>query len=142
MCGFFKTNSLGLQKFLPLTKSSLVFAARSCGDLPSWHWNPGLRSLVWGWDSLLLRYPSEFLSTTHGYGTSPFCISAPPTSLNGCGFFNSVVVRLPFSLISDSSEWWLFYALVVILMWLCEEMSHVCLCCYLDQKSFVYSLIF
>ena len=25
------------------------------------------------------------------------------TSLDGCGFFNSVVVRLPFNLISDSS---------------------------------------
>ena len=41
--------------------------------------------------------------------------------------FDFVVVRLPFSLISDVIEWWLFYILVVILMWLCEEASHVCL---------------
>ena len=46
----------------------------------------------------------KFLSTTHGYGTSPFCISTLPTSLDGCGFFNSVVVRLPFNSISDGSE--------------------------------------
>ena len=37
------------------------------------------------------------------------------TSLNG-DFFNSIVVRHPFNLISDSSEWWLFYVLVVILI--------------------------
>ena len=42
MCGFLKRNYLGLQKFLPSTHSPLVFAARSYGDLSSWHWNPGL----------------------------------------------------------------------------------------------------
>ena len=38
ICGFFKGNCLGLQNFLPLTQSPLVLTARSCGDLPSWHW--------------------------------------------------------------------------------------------------------
>ena len=33
---------MGLPKLLPPTQSLLVFAARSCGDLPSRHWNPGL----------------------------------------------------------------------------------------------------
>ena len=33
---------LGLQQFLPPTLSPPVFAARSCGDLPSWPCNPGL----------------------------------------------------------------------------------------------------
>ena len=42
MCGFFKGNCLGLQNFLLLTQSPLVFAARSYGDLSSWHWNHGL----------------------------------------------------------------------------------------------------
>ena len=42
MCGSFKRNCLGLQNFLPLSQSSLVFASRSCGDLSFWHWNPGL----------------------------------------------------------------------------------------------------
>ena len=37
-------------------------------------------------------------------GTSLFIVSAPPTSLDGCGFFNSVVVRLPFNSISDVPE--------------------------------------
>ena len=46
VCGFFKQNCLELQKLLPLTQSLLVFAARSCGDLPSWHWNPGLGLLA------------------------------------------------------------------------------------------------
>ena len=57
MCGFFKRNCLGLQEFLPLTQSSLVFAARSHGDLPSWPWNHELGGLVRGWDSSFPRYP-------------------------------------------------------------------------------------
>ena len=48
VCGFFKRNSLGLQKFLVPTAFLLVFAARSYGDLPSWHWNPGLGGPVVG----------------------------------------------------------------------------------------------
>ena len=133
--GFFKRNCLGLQKFLLPTQSSLVFAARSCGDLSSWHWNPGLGILVWGWDSFLLRYPFQIFIHHTWVGTSPLWVSTPPTSLDGCSFFNSVVVRLPLNLISDGSEWWLLYILDVILMWLCEEVSYVCLCCYLDWKS-------
>ena len=58
-CGFFKRNCLGLEQFLPLTQSPLVFAARSYGDLSSWHWNPGLGGLVWGWDSSFPRFPSQ-----------------------------------------------------------------------------------
>ena len=49
-------------------------------------------------------------------------------------FFNSIVAGLPIHSISDGSECWLFYILVVILMWLCKEMSHVYLCLHLDQK--------
>ena len=104
MCGFFERNCLGLQKFLPLTQSPLVFAARSCGDSSSWHWNSGLGRLVWGWDSPLPSILPEFLPITYGYGTSPFHIFAPPTSLDGCGFFNSEVVELPLNGISDGSE--------------------------------------
>ena len=46
VCGFFKRNCLGLQKFLPLTQFSLVFAARTYGNLSPWHWNPRLGVLV------------------------------------------------------------------------------------------------
>ena len=46
VCGFFKRNCLGLQKFLPQTQSLLVFAARSCGTyLPvtgTLGWGPGV----------------------------------------------------------------------------------------------------
>ena len=45
------------EKFLPPTESLLIFTARSYEDLFSWHWNPGLDGLVWGWDSLLPSYP-------------------------------------------------------------------------------------
>ena len=48
--------------------------------------------------------PPEFLSTTRGCGTSLFRISAPPASLGGCVFFNSIVVRLPGNSISGGSE--------------------------------------
>ena len=80
---------------------------------------PLLGGLVWGWDSLLLRY--LFRIFIH----PAFLVFSPPPRLDGCGFFNAVVVRLPFSLISVGSEQWLFYILLVILLWLCEEASRV-----------------
>ena len=46
MCGLPKTNCSRLQQFLPQTQYLLVFAARSCGDLYSWHWNAGLGLLA------------------------------------------------------------------------------------------------
>ena len=102
---------------------------------------PATGTLGWGawygfgtphsWD-----IPPEFLSATCGCGASPSHIFAPSTSLDGCGFFNSKVIRIPFNSISDGSEW-LFYILVVILMWLCRELSHVCLHCHLHQRSSV-----
>ena len=70
----------------------------------------------------------------HGCGASPFHICTPPTSLHGCGCFNPIVVRLPFNSISDVPERWLFYTEAVSLMWLCEEVSQVSLCCHLDWK--------
>ena len=87
LCGFFKRNCLGLQKFLPLTQSLPVFAAKSMGVLSSWHWYPGLGVLLWGWDSSFPRYPSLIIYTTCGCGTRPVRVSTPPISLDGCGFF-------------------------------------------------------
>ena len=87
---------------------------------------PGRETWCWTGTPDSRDSPPEFLPTTRGCGTSPFRIFAPlssmdgsPASLDGCGFFNSIVVRFPFNLISDGAEWWLFYSLVVILMWLC-----------------------
>ena len=126
ICGFFKRNCLGLQQFLLPIQSLLVFVARSCGTLGCGAWyGSGTPPDI----------PPEFLSDTCGCGTCLCHICAPPTSLGGCGFFSLIVVILPFNLISDGSEWWLFYILVVNLMWLCEGASHVCLCCHLDWKS-------
>ena len=78
---------------------------------------PDTGTLGWGawcgagtscsWDIL-----PEFLSTTGRCEISPFHICTSITSLVGCGFFKSVVVRLPFSSISDSSKWWSPYILV------------------------------
>ena len=82
---------------------------------------------------------TQFLSTTCRCGTNPLHISAPPTSLDGCGFFNSVVVRLPFNSISDGSEWW-FYILIVTLIWLCKEAKRVYLCHHLDQKLMFFKM--
>ena len=93
-------------------------------------WGPGL-----GLGLLTPKIPPEFLSTTCGFETSCFHISTSPTVLDGCGFFNPVVVGRPFISISDSSEWRMFYSLVVILMWLFKEVSHVYLHLCLDQKS-------
>ena len=80
------------------------FAARCLGDLFSWHWNPGLGGLGWGWDSSLLRYPSQIFIHHTWVWDQPVPLCTPPPGPDGCGFFNSIVVRLPFNSISDGSE--------------------------------------
>ena len=62
--------------------------------------------LVWGWDSSLLRYPSRiFIHHTWMWDQpKPIPCLHPSYQSDRCGFFNSVVVRLPFSSISDGSE--------------------------------------
>ena len=45
LCGFFKRNCLGLQKFLPLTQSLLGFAAEVVGT-----YLPSTGILIWGLD--------------------------------------------------------------------------------------------
>ena len=89
--------------------------------------------LVWGWACLLLGFCSQIFIHHMWVRDQPLPRFCPPLTagVDGCGFFNSMVVRLPFDLISESSEWWLFYSSVVIFMWLCKEASHVYLCCHL-----------
>ena len=97
MCEFFKRNCLGLEMFLSLTQSLLGFAARSYGGFSPWQWNPGLGGAWCGAGTPCSQdMAPEFLSTTHG--------CAPPICLDGGGFFNYVVIRFLFNLISDSSE--------------------------------------
>ena len=69
---------------------------------------PGIGTLEWGAGvGLGLLTPDIILSNfypPHMGVDQPGRICAPPTSLDGCGFFNSVVVRLPFTWISDGFE--------------------------------------
>ena len=66
----------------------------------------------------------DFYPPLLGVGQAIQCLH--PAFYSWCGFFfNSIVVGLPFSKISGSSEWWLFCSVVVILMWLWEEASTV-----------------
>ena len=114
MCGSFKKNCLEPQQFPPLTQSPLVFAVRRYGT-----YLPGTGTLGFGiWCGL--RYPLWFLSTTHGCATSLFSVWMNV-------FLCLTSIQLDF--------WWLFYILVVILMWLTEEVSCVYLLLHLDWKS-------
>ena len=61
-------------------------------------------------------------------------ISAPPTGLDECFFFNSLVVELPYSLIF--CQFWLFLFLNLLsFFWLYEEAQCVYLCLHLGWKS-------
>ena len=104
MCEFFKGNCLELQKFPLSTQFPLVFTARRYGNLSLWHGSPGLGAWCRAGTPCSQDIPPEFLSSIHGCGISPFCVSTSPTSMDGCGFFNSIVVRLSFNSISDGFE--------------------------------------
>ena len=82
LCSLFKQTLLKIWQFLPLLQPSLVFTTRSYGDLFCGCWNPGLCSLAWGWDGLLPKYSSQFLSTTHECRNTLFCLSLKPPSLH------------------------------------------------------------
>ena len=58
----------------------------------------------------------------------------PSPGLDGCFFFISLVVRLPYSLIF--CQFWLFMFLNLLLsfFWLCEEAQYVYQCLHLGQK--------
>ena len=60
-------------------------------------------------------------------------ISAPPTSLDECLFFNSLVVGLPYSLIF--CQFWLFFVFKLLSFWLCNEAQCVYLHLHLGRKS-------
>ena len=75
----------------------------------------------------LLRVLSTWLS-----------ISTPPTSLDECFFFNSLVVGLPYS--SIFCQFWLFFGLNLLLpfFWLCDKTQCVYLCLHIGWKSKYY----
>ena len=94
----------------------------------------GWGGLMWGWDSLLLRYPSLIFIYHMWVRDQPIlhlCLSSP---FGWMWFLLFCSCQTSFNSIYDSSEWW-FYILVVILLWLFEEARHVCLYRHLDWTS-------
>ena len=79
------------------------------GDLPSWHRNPGLGGWCRAGTPCSQDIPSEFLSTTLDVGPAHSMLPSFLPVWMKCDFFNSMVFRLLFNLISDGSKWWLFY---------------------------------
>ena len=67
-------------------------------------------------------------------------VSAPPTGLDECFFFISLVVGLPYNLIFY--QFWLFFVLKLLLsfFWLCEEAQCVYLHLHLGRKSSIHPL--
>ena len=65
------------------------FCSQKLWGLIFWHWSPGQWVLIWVGLGLLTPEISlpNFLSNTHGCGTSLFCVSPPPTSLIHVAFF-------------------------------------------------------
>ena len=61
-------------------------------------------------------------------------VSTPPTGLDECFFFISLVVRLPYSLIF--CQFWLFFVFKLLLsfFWLCKEAQYVSLRLHLGWK--------
>ena len=88
--------------------------------------------------ALVLQLPQQVLSTR-------IPISAPPTSLCECFFFNSLVVRLPYS--SIFCQFWLFFVFKFVVVLLVVGGGTVCLQCvylhlHLGRKSYNYFLSF
>ena len=64
-------------------------------------------------------------------------ISTPPTGLDECFFFISLVVGCPYS--SIFCQFWLFFVFKLLLsFWLCEEEQCVYLCLHLGWKSQIF----
>ena len=73
---------------------------------------PGTGTLGWMiWSGAGITHSQGILSNfypLHMHMGPPIlhlCVSTPPTHLDECDFFNSLVVGLPYSLISDDSGW-------------------------------------
>ena len=101
--------------------------------------------LFYLWDSLLFQRPPHLLYclTCPGPPAAAFLgilsawlpVSSPPTGLDECFFFNSLVYGLPYS--SIFCQFWLFFCFEICWcpFWLCEEAQCVHLCLHLGQKS-------
>ena len=85
--------------------------------------------------TIRLRWVHQPAATLLRVLSSWLPVSAPPTSLDECFFFISLVVGLPYSLIF--CQFWLFFVFKLLLsfFWLCEEAHYVYLCLHLAHKS-------
>ena len=96
---FFKKKCFGLQNFLPPTQCPVVLQPEVWGT-----YVPGTGNLGWGPAvGLGLLTPAislpKFYPSYMGVGPAHSMSPTPPTSLDGCDSFNSIVVRIPFNLI-------------------------------------------
>ena len=106
-------------------------------------WNPGLcglsRSPVVS-PGLSTQKCGTSLSTSCHLAMSPLCpgwlpISSPPTSLDECFFFNSLVVELPYSMIL--CQFWglfFFFNLLLSFFWFCKKAQ--CIHLHLPKTKF------
>ena len=107
----------------PAATNSIGFSSQRFWGLISLHWNPGLCGLSYspvvppslsvlecGKSSLCLTCPSPLLPF-HTSSPPQLPVSAPLTSLDECFFFNSLVVRLPYSLF-----FWLFFVFKFVVL--------------------------
>ena len=140
MCGFPKRNCLGLQNPPPPTQSLLVFAARSCGDLSSWHWNPGLGAWCGSGTPRAQDIPPKVLSMW--VWEQPAVHPHPSYQSAWMWFLKSRSCQTSIQPDSDVPECWLLPILGVTLMSVCEEVSLVCLCHHLDWKPFEIHLLY
>ena len=108
-------------QFLLPSQTPMVFTVKGNGGLSSWCWNPGLWACPVTEISLSRGIPPDFYPPHVNVG--PFelrslcTVSATlplPPNLDECGFFKSLVVRLPYSLILWCSGC-CFWDMVVIL---------------------------
>ena len=80
-------------------------------------------------------------STSHSLVSSWLPVSAPPTGLDECFSFISLVVRLPYSSIFCHFSLFLFFNLLLFFFWLCEEAQCVYLSLHLGWKLTFKSFI-
>ena len=103
---------------------------------------------LWGllavaWPALLHNPPPHWvcqLPPCHQYSPPWLPVSAPPTGLDECVFFISLIVGLPYS--SIFCQFWLFFVFKLLsFFWLWEEAQCVYLCLHLGRNSHVQNLI-
>ena len=91
---------------------------------------------------LLPRWPAAALPSLL-HSPPPCCkfsalaarLSAPPSGLDECFFFISLVVRLPYSSIFGQFWWFFVFKLLLSFFWLCEEAQCIYLHLHLGWKS-------